>query len=358
MVVVVLINKRPCRALLDSGSLTDFISSTIIDQLKIKYNLFDKPIPLQLTVSGSRSLVKANATIELEYQDISGSRIFDIVNLDTYDVILGMLFLFQHQVLLGFNPPEIKIRSISPLPIRRSQTQVLELKGSSLESDLIESYRKELTEYTKDICKDAIETPLPLRAINHVIPLINEDLVYSWRQLRCPDALRPIWRAKHDDYVRTGQWEFFSGTNAVPMIMMKKVMKDGSLKLRTVLDTRQHNKNTRKLASPLPDIETILRNISSHPYRSLLDGKDACEQIHIVPEDVHKTLFATPDGTMISHVMQIGDCNAGATYQSLMNHIFGPYIGSFMDVYLDDIVIYSDSPSEHMKHVKIVIDTL
>jgi hypothetical protein len=112
------------------------------------------------------------------------------------------------------------------------------------------------------------------------------------------------------------------------------------------------------LASPLPDIETILRNVVSHKFRSLVDGKDAYEQIRVLPEDVHKTLFTTPDGTMISQVMQIGDCNAGATYQSLMNHIFASYIGVFMDVYLDDIVIYSDTADEHVRHVKIVIDTL
>lgn len=142
------------------------------------------------------------------------------------------------------------------------------------------------------------------------------------------------------------------------MIIMKKLTKDGLLKLRTVLDTRQQNRNTRKLTSPLPDINTILRNVSLKPFHSLLDGKDAYEQIRVVLEDVHKMLFATPDGTMISHVMQINDCNAGATYQSLMNHIFGPYLGVFMDVYLDDIVIYSDTADEHVKHIKIVIDTL
>lgn len=280
LVVMVQIEGRPCRALLDSGSLTDFVSSTLVDQLKLKYDLLEKPIPLQLAVSGSRSVVKANTTVNLVYQDVSGPRTFDIANLEAYDVILGMPFLFQHQVLLGFNPPEIKIRSLEPLPIRGAQTQVLELKGSSPEMDLIESYRKELFGYAKDICKDAVDTPLPpLRAINHVIPLIDDDQVYAWRQSRCPEALRPLWRTKRDDYVRTGRWEFFSGTNTVPMIMMKKTTKDGSLKLRTVLDTRQRNKNTRKLASPLPDIDTILRNVSSHPYRSLLDGKDAYEQI-------------------------------------------------------------------------------
>lgn len=142
------------------------------------------------------------------------------------------------------------------------------------------------------------------------------------------------------------------------MIMMRKTTKDRSLNLRTILDTRQRNKNTRKLASPLPDIESILHNVSSKPYRSLLDGKDAYEQIHIIPEDVPKTLFATPDGTMISYIMQIGDCNTGAMCQSLMNHIFNPHLGIFMDVYLDNIVIYSDTAENHVKHVKIVIDML
>jgi hypothetical protein len=54
----------------------------------------------------------------------------------------------------------------------------------------------------------------------------------------------------------------------------------------------------------------------------------------------------------------MGDCNAPATYQALMNHIFSPYIGRFLDVYLDDIIIYSDSFEEHIKHVKIAIDVL
>ena len=70
------------------------------------------------------------------------------------------------------------------------------------------------------------------------------------------------------------------------MLMLKKPTKDGSLRLCTVLDTRQHNSNTRKLASPLPDIETILRNVALHPYRTLLDGKDAYEQIWVEPADI------------------------------------------------------------------------
>jgi Reverse transcriptase (RNA-dependent DNA polymerase) len=65
-----------------------------------------------------------------------------------------------------------------------------------------------------------------------------------------------------------------------------------------------------------------------------------------------------PDGTIVSYVVQQGDCNTPATCQALMNHLFGPYIGRWMDVYLDVIVIYSDSLEDHVQHVKTVIDIL
>ena len=54
----------------------------------------------------------------------------------------------------------------------------------------------------------------------------------------------------------------------------------------------------------------------------------------------------------------MNDCNAPATYQVVMNHIFLPYISQILDVYLDNIVIYSETFVDHIKHVKLVIDIL
>jgi Reverse transcriptase (RNA-dependent DNA polymerase) len=90
----------------------------------------------------------------------------------------------------------------------------------------------------------------------------------------------------------------------------------------------------------------------------LLDGKDAYKQIQIESSHIDHSLFTTPDGTMVSLVMQIGDCNASTMYQPLMNHIFSDYIGVFMDMYPDDIVTYSDTLEEHVRHVKLVVDQL
>lgn len=103
MVVVVHVNGLPCHVLLDSGSLSDFMSTTLADQLKLKLELLDKSLPLQLAVSGSWSQVKVQTEVELQYQRINERQTFDIVNLNLYDLIIGTPFLFQYQVLLGFN---------------------------------------------------------------------------------------------------------------------------------------------------------------------------------------------------------------------------------------------------------------
>ena len=93
-------------------------------------------------------------------------------------------------------------------------------------------------------------------------------------------------------------------------------------------------------------------------YRSIINGQDAYEQIRIIPKHVDRSAVTTPDGNMLSMVIQIGDCNAPATYQALMNLLFSSYIGRWMDIYLDDIVIYSDTLEEHVEHVKTVLEIL
>ena len=146
----------------------------------------------------------------------------------------------------------------------------------------------------------------------------------------------------------------------MPMLLLQKSRKtkEDSIQLRTVIDLREQNKNTKKLLSPLLDIESVLRRVTSKKYKSLINGKDTYEQIRIIPEHVNRLIFNTLDGTMVSEVMQLGDCNSGATYQALMNHIFQPYLGDWMDIYLDNLVIYSDTIEDYMRHFRTIINIL
>ena len=199
----------------------------------------------------------------------------------------------------------------------------------------------------------------PFRDINHTIPLIDEKKTYPWRASRCPEIFRGQWAEKCDACLKSGHWRVSTARNTVPMLLIPKPHKPkDAQELRTVIDLRERNKNTVKMSSPLPDIDGVLRRMAAKTFRSVLDLTAAYEQIRIIPEHVKRSAVTTPDGNMVSLVLQMGDCNAPATYQSLMNHIFSPYLGRFLDVYLDDIIIYSDTLQDHVRHCKIALDVL
>ncbi|THG94498.1 hypothetical protein EW026_g6987 [Hermanssonia centrifuga] len=363
IVVVVQVNGHPARALIDSGSMADFLSTKLAHQLRLDIFELQKQLPVHLAVQGSRAKISCGAKADLKYQSVKETRYFDIVNLLNYDMVLGTPFLFQHRVSIGFNPTSVVIGSTVALPIQGSQVRTLESHAADLLSNELGRAREQLRAYSQCIASnDASDTPLPpLREINHRIDLKDTAKVYHWRPSKCPEALRGLWTAKRDAYLRSGRWKMSNARNTCPMLLLTKPgtgIRDVPPRLRTVFDLRERNENTIKVTSPLPDMEGILRRIAKKPYRSSLDGKDAYECIRIEPDHVQRSAVTTPDGNMVSLVLQQGDCNAVATYQTLMNHLFGQYIGVFMDVYLDDILIYSDSLKDHFAHVKIIVDIL
>ncbi|KAH9925957.1 uncharacterized protein B0H18DRAFT_876731, partial [Fomitopsis serialis] len=95
-VVVVNIDGNPVRALIDSGSMSDFVSTKLAHQLRLKTYELEKPLPVQMAVQGSRAKVNLGCVAKLEYQNISETRYFDVMNVLNYDLILGTPFMYQH----------------------------------------------------------------------------------------------------------------------------------------------------------------------------------------------------------------------------------------------------------------------
>ena len=128
--------------------------------------------------------------------------------------------------------------------------------------------------------------------------------------------------------------------------------------MRLCVDYRGLNKITIKNRHPLPLISETLDRLSGAKVFTKLDLKDAYHRIRIRAGNEWKTAFRTRYGHFEYTVMPFGLANAPATFQAYINRAMAGYVDVFCVVYLDDILIYSDSEEEHQKHVKRVLDRL
>ncbi|KAJ3730437.1 hypothetical protein C8R42DRAFT_568408, partial [Lentinula raphanica] len=223
LIIVVRINGQPVKALLDSGSLGDFISTKLADQLTLKKRELTRPLVLQLAVQGSRSKINWEVDVNFEYQKIQERRTFDIANIANCDMILGTKFLYQHEVTVGFNPCRVVIGSNHALPLEGPTITKVVSRVVGLGGDDLEAARNELRAYAKTLCRTMDQTDLPpLREINHKIPLIDDSLIIPWRPSRLPEKFREQWVEKRDAYIRSGRWKITTANNTVPLLLIPK----------------------------------------------------------------------------------------------------------------------------------------
>jgi hypothetical protein len=121
------------------------------------------------------------------------------------------------------------------------------------------------------------------------------------------------------------------------------------------VDYRKLNAITTRDVYPLPRIEDALSRLEGSRYFSIMDMQSGYWQVEVRPEDREKTAFITPDGLYQFKVMPFGLSNAPATFQRMMDVLLSGLKWNTCLVYLDDIVVFSKTFSEHLSRLDEVL---
>ena len=109
---------------------------------------------------------------------------------------------------------------------------------------------------------------------------------------------------------------------------------------------------------PLPQIDDLFDRLRCSKYYTKIDLCTGYHQLQIREEDLPKTTFHTRYGHFEYTVMSFRLTNAPAAFMDLMHRVFQPYLDQFVIVFIDDILIYSQTHEEHELHLTIVLQNL
>jgi len=158
-----------------------------------------------------------------------------------------------------------------------------------------------------------------------------------------------------EENLRTGRIRPSKSPIAAPVFFIKK--KDGSLRL--VQDYRVLNAATVKNKYPLPFISELVSQLRGAKYFTKLDVQWGFNNIRIKSGDEWKAAFCTNRGLFEPLVMFFGMTNSPAIFQTIMNDIFRTLIAKgIVVVYLDDILIFTETEEEHEQMVQRVLEVL
>jgi hypothetical protein len=131
-------------------------------------------------------------------------------------------------------------------------------------------------------------------------------------------------------------------------------------KIQVCIDFRNLNKVTPKDEYLMPIADMLINNASGHRAISFLDGNVGYNQIFMAEEDISKMAFHCLGFICLFEwvVMTFGLKNAGPTYQGAMNLIFHDLLGIILEIYIDDVVVKSDSMDNHLANLRLALERM
>lgn len=366
--------------LLDSGSSHSFVSASFVRRLQLPTSPLP-PVPVK--VANGQFIICDSMVSQLEWSSQGHNLKTDLRVLDigAYDAVLGMDWLDEHSPMscqwhekhISFDhegqwitlqgltdattpaPATMDLHTLHQLELHNEIWAIAVLEQfveSTSGSDIPPEIQLILTEYT-DVFAEPKGLP-PRRQYDHAIALEPDARPPNSKPYRYSPLQKDEIERQVHDMLRSGVITHSMSPYAAPVLLVKK--KDGSW--RFCIDFRRLNLVTIKNKFPLPIVDELLDELAGAQLFSKLDLRAGYHQIRMRAEDEEKTAFKTHHGHFHFRVMPFGLTNAPATFQCLMNSIFADYTRKFVIVFLDDILVYSNTLQEHEQHLRLVLARL
>ena len=366
--------------LVDSGATHSFISREFIERVGIEMRPTECSMVVSLPMGDSlitnRVYRGSKATIashELEADLI-------VLDIHDFDIILGMDWLAKHRTIVDCYRKEVqfcqpgeqevifcgerKILSTSLISVIQANKMLRKACQGylvyAIESGNSEMKLAEVPVVNEffDVFPEDLHGLAPDREIEFEIEfeiqLAPGTEPFSIAPYRMAPAELKELKVKMEEFFSKGFVKTSTSPWGAPVFFVKN--KDGSLSF--CIDYRQLNKVTIRNQYPLPRIDDLFDQLQGAKVFSKIDLRSGYHQLKVHREDVSKTAFRNGYGHYEFLVMPFGLTNAPASFIDLMNRVFGPYLGKFVIVFIDDIPIYSSSKEEHAEHLRIVLQAL
>ncbi|KAJ1689340.1 hypothetical protein LUZ63_013495 [Rhynchospora breviuscula] len=370
----------PICVLIDTGSTHSFINPSLVDTNKWEVVT---TTPLHVRIANGSAMTTSikcpHLQFSLQNHQLSGE--VRLLNIQGYDLILGMdwlalhgpmtidwklgqlqLFHQNHKLLLQVQNEIAEVTVCQEIinPIQESKKGSLMVLAHILATDEqlphkspIPMQLQTVLDTFNNVFQDPPNLP-PCRSVDHTIPLLPESKPISVRPYRYSYFQREEIEKIIEDLLAHSFIRPSTSPYSSPVLLVKK--KDNSWRL--CIDYRQLNEATVKNKYPIPIIDDLLDELRGACFFSKIDLKSGYYQIRMAAPDIFKTAFRTHHGHFEFVVMPFGLTNAPATFQTLMNNLFQPFIRKFVLVFFDDILIYSKTMEDHVWHLTQVLQVL
>ncbi|CAN6455079.1 unnamed protein product [Victoria cruziana] len=380
MYLDILVNGMSTTAMVDTGATHNFVS--VEEAKRLGLTLEKGELRMKAVNSEAKPICGVARDVAMKVESWSGKANFSVAPMDDFKMILGMELMCKAKMV-----PMPHLRTIGILDekapcmiqaqvARRDKGKALMLSAIQLKKGLkrgddtfLVAIRKVqgdapgvVPEALAPVLKDfaammPAELPRrlpPRREVDHAIELVPSAKPPAMAPYRmAPAELREL-RRQLDEMLEGGIIRPSKAPYGAPVLFQLK--QDGTKRL--CVDYRALNKVTVKNKYPLPLIADLFDQLGGAQVFSKLDLRSGYWQVRIVEGDEPKTTCVTRYGAYEFLVMPFGLTNAPATFSTLMNKIFYPFLDKFVVVYLDDIVVYSSSMEEHVEHLRIVFKLL